>query len=359
MRNLLNDASILKKYVTGEANSEEEEKAYGLLQEPEVRKRFEELGQPERLQKVFGRSPVSGEQAFERFAQQVGVRQSGAYRRVFRYVAGVAAVAVLGVASWALWPVQSDVEGLSLAGALDPGQSRGTLVLADGREVEIGKGNPGDLSLSDGDVTVSYEDGCLSYQAAAQSALGRLDRQQVESYNQFVIPSGAENTLLLSDGTRVRLNAESKLIYPEVFVGTQRVVFLEGEAFFDVVSDESHPFIVQTRMGDIEVLGTRFNVNIYPEDTVCYTTLVEGRVAAICLQRMTGCFLLRANRLYSRGRMRKSVRSIWKNMWVGSMESIHSETRSFVTSCRRSSVGTTSTWCTKMRRWQTYPIREV
>ena len=250
MRNLLNDASILKKYVTGEANSEEEEKAYGLLQEPEVRKRFEELGQPERLQKVFGRSPVSGEQAFERFAQQVGVRQSGAYRRVFRYVAGVAAVAVLGVASWALWPVQSDVEGLSLAGALDPGQSRGTLVLADGREVEIGKGNPGDLSLSDGDVTVSYEDGCLSYQAAAQSALGRLDRQQVESYNQFVIPSGAENTLLLSDGTRVRLNAESKLIYPEVFVGTQRVVFLEGEAFF-----------------------------VYPEDTVCYTTLVEGRVA--------------------------------------------------------------------------------
>ena len=279
MRNLLNDASILKKYVTGEANSEEEEKAYGLLQEPEVRKRFEELGQPERLQKVFGRSPVSGEQAFERFAQQVGVRQSGAYRRVFRYVAGVAAVAVLGVASWALWPVQSDVEGLSLAGALDPGLSRGTLVLADGREVEIGKGNPGDLSLSDGDVTVSYEDGCLSYQAAAQSALGRLDRQQVESYNQFVIPSGAENTLLLSDGTRVRLNAESKLIYPEVFVGTQRVVFLEGEAFFDVVSDESHPFIVQTRMGDIEVLGTRFNVNVYPEDTVCYTTLVEGRVA--------------------------------------------------------------------------------
>ena len=139
MRNLLNDASILKKYVTGEANSEEEEKAYGLLQEPEVRKRFEELGQPERLQKVFGRSPVLGEQAFERFAQQVGVRQSGVYRRVFRYVAGVAAVAVLGVASWALWPVQSDVEGLTLAGALDPGQSRGTLVLADGREVEIGK----------------------------------------------------------------------------------------------------------------------------------------------------------------------------------------------------------------------------
>lgn len=124
MRNLLNDASILKKYVTGEANSEEEEKAYGLLQEPEVRKRFEELGQPERLQKVFGRSPVSGEQAFERFAQQVGVRQSGAYRRVFRYVAGVAAVAVLGVASWALWPVQSDVEGLSLAGRLTPA-SRG------------------------------------------------------------------------------------------------------------------------------------------------------------------------------------------------------------------------------------------
>lgn len=124
MRNLLNDASILKKYVTGEANSKEEEKAYGLLQEPEVRKRFEELGQPERLQKVFGRSPVSGEQAFERFAQQVGVRQSGAYRRVFRYVAGVAAVAVLGVLRGLCGPCSQTWRDFPLQGRLTPA-SRG------------------------------------------------------------------------------------------------------------------------------------------------------------------------------------------------------------------------------------------
>ena len=62
------------------------------------------------------------------------------------------------------------------------------------------------------------------------------------------------------------------------FAGKRRIVRLEGEAYFDVVADEEHPFVVQTHLGEITVLGTEFNVNAYADAPVCYTTLVRGKV---------------------------------------------------------------------------------
>ena len=67
--------------------------------------------------------------------------------------------------------------------------------------------------------------------------------------------------MILADGTTVHLNAGSKLTYPVRFAGKRRIVALEGEAYFEVVQDESHPFVVQTHLGEVLVLGTAFNVN--------------------------------------------------------------------------------------------------
>ena len=72
------------------------------------------------------------------------------------------------------------------------------------------------------------------------------------------------------------LNAGSELRYPNTFVENQRVVYLKGEAYFDVTKDRSHPFIVKTISSEISVLGTSFNVNA--RENSCVTTLVEGRV---------------------------------------------------------------------------------
>ena len=74
------------------------------------------------------------------------------------------------------------------------------------------------------------------------------------------------------------MNAGSKLTYPVRFAGKRRIVALEGEAYFDVAQDESHPFVVQTHLGEVMVLGTAFNVNAYTNARVCYTTLVRGKV---------------------------------------------------------------------------------
>ena len=96
--------------------------------------------------------------------------------------------------------------------------------------------------------------------------------------NQLIIPYGKTSEVILPDGSKVTLNAGSRLIYPEVFKDKNREVLLVGEAFFDVVHDEEHPFIVQTTDIRVKVLGTRFNVSAYPTDNTIETVLAEGKV---------------------------------------------------------------------------------
>ena len=92
------------------------------------------------------------------------------------------------------------------------------------------------------------------------------------------VPRGGEYKIVLEDGTKVWLNAETNLSYPSKFEAAQRLVHLEGEAYFEVVEDVNRPFIVKTNKMDIEVLGTSFNIAAYPNEDVYYTTLVEGKV---------------------------------------------------------------------------------
>ena len=101
---------------------------------------------------------------------------------------------------------------------------------------------------------------------------------QKNALNQLIIPYGKSSEIFLSDGTKVFLNAGSRLVYPENFQGKTREVFLAGEAFFEVKKDNEHPFIVQINDLRIKVLGTKFNVSAYPTDKVVETVLTEGRV---------------------------------------------------------------------------------
>lgn len=91
-------------------------------------------------------------------------------------------------------------------------------------------------------------------------------------------PSGSTYQLLLSDGTKIWLNASSSIKFPSSFEGQRyrKIELLSGEAYFEVIKDEAHPFIVCSYGQEVEVLGTRFNINTY-EGSI-KTTLFEGRV---------------------------------------------------------------------------------
>lgn len=98
-------------------------------------------------------------------------------------------------------------------------------------------------------------------------------------YNTLSVPYGKRFALKLSDGTKINLNAGTVLRYPVKFIkGNNRQVFLDGEAYFDVAKDKSHPFIVNAKGINVRVLGTKFNMSSYLEDPNINTVLIEGLV---------------------------------------------------------------------------------
>jgi ferric-dicitrate binding protein FerR (iron transport regulator) len=98
-------------------------------------------------------------------------------------------------------------------------------------------------------------------------------------YNEVSAAFGTRSMLTLDDGSRVWLNSGSRLKYPKDFSGRRREVFLTGEAYFEVESDASRPFIVRTKRLNVRATGTRFNVNVSSIEKASQITLVEGKIA--------------------------------------------------------------------------------
>lgn len=106
-------------------------------------------------------------------------------------------------------------------------------------------------------------------------------------------PKGTKTTIVLADGTKVTMNADSKLRFPKSFSGMTREVYLTGEAFFSVTHNEKSPFIIHTSKMNIKVLGTEFNVRSYPEDSTSETTLIRGLIEVTLKDRPSDKIILR------------------------------------------------------------------
>lgn len=104
------------------------------------------------------------------------------------------------------------------------------------------------------------------------------NRHVADTYASFEVPNGQRARLSLPDGTIVWLNAGSQLKYPSAFSKKNRNVYLDGEAYFEVTSDERNPFKVETSLMNVNVLGTKFNVKSYINEAML-VTLMEGKVA--------------------------------------------------------------------------------
>src|SRR5688572_10394238 len=145
------------------------------------------------------------------------------------------------------------------------------------------------LQLPNGQVKIISEDQDLEVRDQNGKVVGKQTGNQLVydngtaeeelSYNRLTVPFGKKFELFLSDGTRAYLNAGTSIKYPVKFLkGQDRLVFLTGEAFFEVAEDAEHPFIIKADELNIRVLGTKFNVSTYPEDPATDVVLVEGSV---------------------------------------------------------------------------------
>jgi transmembrane sensor len=150
------------------------------------------------------------------------------------------------------------------------------LTLDNGDIKVISEDGTGEIITKEGQVIVTQKSGNLNYESG-DSINKSVEEKLV--FNELAIPYGKKLQITLSDGTLVYLNAGSTLKYPVKFLpGMERQVFLNGEAFFEVAKDTKNLFVVNTSEVNIQVYGTKFNVNAYKEDQEINTVLVEGSV---------------------------------------------------------------------------------
>ncbi len=143
------------------------------------------------------------------------------------------------------------------------------------------------LILNDAEVIQINEDSTLIEYSETGKNVGIGSKKMIHQkaiptneviYNTLLVPFGKRSKIKLSDGSIVWLNSGSKLIYPSVFAGKEREVYLEGEAIFDVTHNPKKRFKVLTEGQEINVLGTVFNVSSYPNDNSVKTVLKSGSV---------------------------------------------------------------------------------
>ena len=150
------------------------------------------------------------------------------------------------------------------------GGDNATLTLADGKTISL---SPDQQGIMIADQRIIYRDGSTSVTGLKKSA-----RSVPPETLTVTTPAGLIYRVTLPDGSDVWMNARSRLTYPSEFSGGERVVNVVGEAYFSVKKQANKPFKVRSKGQEIEVLGTEFNVAVYPDDPQVKTTLMEGAV---------------------------------------------------------------------------------
>jgi transmembrane sensor len=158
-----------------------------------------------------------------------------------------------------------------------PGGNKAILVLANGKQIILTAAKNGLLSQQGSVAVNKTADGQLVYNNANPKSEIKHPNSEI-TYNTMITPRGGTYSVTLSDGTKVWLNDVSSIKYPTAFTGKERDVEITGEAYFEVAHNPNKPFRVTVAGQTVEVLGTHFNINAYPEEGPIRTTLLEGKV---------------------------------------------------------------------------------
>ncbi|MGX5819449.1 FecR family protein [Chitinophaga lutea] len=191
-------------------------------------------------------------------------------RRLWPRIAVAATIALaIGLTWYGLSkraPQQPDVAAAQTN--IAPGKNQAVLTLANGKAIALSSAQTGVVINM---ANLRYTDG--------SAVDGATAAPQESAWHSVATPRGGQYQIVLQDGSKVWLNAGSLLKFPETFGGrTTREVELTGEAYFEVAKNAQQPFVVRTPRQQVEVLGTRFNINCYADEKYTKTTLLQGSV---------------------------------------------------------------------------------
>lgn len=206
--------------------------------------------------------------------QKVQIRLVRPRKNIFYRFLPYAAILVFAFSIWGIFHFKQSVDNThQLAqNAIEPGSAKACLILPDGSSIDLDS-KPDTLRVKNANFinnghTLAYSDSAVA----------------IPEKHILRVPRGGEYNLVLADGTKVWLNAETELRYSDHFSGTSREVELTGEAYFEVTKNALRPFYVKTAGMVVKVLGTSFNVRAYPEE-MQQATLVNGKVEVDCAGR--------------------------------------------------------------------------
>ncbi|WP_428329392.1 FecR family protein [Mucilaginibacter sp.] len=155
---------------------------------------------------------------------------------------------------------------------IKPGGNKAVLTLANGNKINLNDIKNGVLTNQGKTQVKKDKDGLITYQAITSN------ENEAPVFNTINIPKGGQFQVVLSDGSKVWLNSASSITFPTAFSKTERRITISGEVYLEVAKNKALPFRVVTGKQVIEVLGTHFNINAYPDEPAIKTTLAEGSV---------------------------------------------------------------------------------
>jgi transmembrane sensor len=277
-------AELFNRYYTGTATAAETDELFALIKQSENDVELAAL-----LRHVWENSDFGGQEfpaavsdrIFNAIIQPVEnewYEEAEHVRRFpwFRYVAAAAVLAGLVF----FWKFRHSPTVLQTAVVkpkvtdVAPGGNRALLTLTDGSVIVLDSAKDG-LLVRQGATEVSKKDsGQLVYLTKNTG-----EPAKILQTNTLSTPKGGQYQLVLSDGSKVWLNASSSIRYPTAFTSAERRVEITGEAYFEVAKDKTKPFRVFFCGSEVEVLGTSFNIMAYDDESATETTLVEGSVS--------------------------------------------------------------------------------
>jgi ferric-dicitrate binding protein FerR (iron transport regulator) len=281
----LRASELIVKYLENSLEDDEPQELDSWTEESEEnRLLFSELTDPEQLQMhllEFDRINAGKKAAWRKVKRQIFIRKLNIFRFIplvaLRYVAAAALVG--GIVFTGIYNQQQGSKETARAGRPTDPKS---IPVGDGNSVVLTLGNGSSIALDstrmgllaqEGGANILKQQGDqILYDAGTQST-DPVERHAVQT------PKGKTYRVILPDGSKVTLNALTKLEYPTAFTKDKRNITLsEGEAYFEIVNDNNKPFQVDVAGMNITVIGTQFNVNAYKNEPSVKSTLFEGGV---------------------------------------------------------------------------------
>lgn len=199
-------------------------------------------------------------------------------KRSFRYwYSSVAAVAILllTVGSFYYMNYYEEDNLTAIEKVQKPEQPVETvlLILADEKKVDIEEKNSHLQYNKKGELHINAQK-----MKTSQDSVTSSDNKNELIYNQLIVPSARRSFLELADGSKIWVNANTRVVYPVTFDDKKREIYVDGEIYIEVSPEEKRPFIVKSKKMDVRVLGTKFNVSTYESNEGASVVLVSGKV---------------------------------------------------------------------------------